>query len=1347
MELFDDKFILFEQGQTNEIPEEPMLDFTKSLAIYQRIIDEFPYSEMIDDAIYNKGFLFEEMEKYDKSNQVYLYLIEAYPQSRYIPEAYMRLGEYYFNPPLNDLTRAIGYYENVLKFRNSARYNEALYKIGWSHYRLSLYPEAISYFTMLVENSKLSEQPGSANILDRTYLSEEALEYIAICFLDFGGVNSLLKYLTKIGNPPWGMDVLEHLGDIYMNEKEEYRNAINVYESLLNFLDLSIKSPEIEKKIVDCYKAMDNTEEAFLARQKLFMKYNRQGIWWEKIQDEKAKIIAHRLTELAIRENINEIIKQAENRSDILFFNKAVELGNIYLNTFPEELNAYMIRWNIAIILDTKLHKYKEALQEYLTISLAYNNEQFASFARNKGLATIKDAAENAIVVADNLVNQDKKLYPEEEIVKDITQDIMISTEKKEPIPFSEGEKWLSIAYENYIKLFPFDNKTASILANAGALYYTHHQFEEALRYYKTLIKYFPQNEKIKNVQYSILESYFGKQDFQSTEILAKKILEEDFPVEIQKSAKKRLGEAIFLKAENFAKQGKSASAAAEFYRLVMDAPNIEFADRALFNAGQEYDRIKDYSLANRAYELLRSSYGGSSLLPDALNNLAFNCGELDEYQKGAERYEELALILKEEDKSKDALYNAFAFYERAKNWRKATEIGEKYSLRYPDSDDASTIYYKSGKYSFKISDFKTMMRIFTDFQFRFPDSPLGIDAYFELGLYYNTIHLFSKAENAFYNAYLKNESIKEQGLGENNFIASEGLYFANRILYKQFAQIVFSLPQDSLQKAILRKQDILNNLIDRYTKIVSFQTMRLPESLYRIGECYEDFANTWANQEIPSMDLTSKTVKEKEINERTTQIYSQALLAYQKSVELLEKLLQTGNLIIGKKDSVTTIQVDSLNITIQEWLERSKEKISEILYQMAEVNTQSVTQILEAPIPEDLYDIARLDYRNQILIKAVKPLIEVVIEAHRRNLFVADSLSLINRWIFASKSKILSTSCLLGQKYEELAFDALKEYRNLYLNYLKESSGENVEDLEELVNNTINIIEMTRSYSKAAVLFSKEGIQRAYDVGLDVVNILQYREAIVQFAHTIADSLDKFISISLKDQKMAQGLFEKEAELRFEEMLAFFEDNVYFLKENYKQVLEEAYRTERDFEDSSILGFRLGLRLIKMEPDTYADSLDISVESLIVPTDSTWLYVPQYQDGWEKLEFKMDKWINPKREVKSDTGFNEQGVEKIYGFSPTLEEVNFYFRKKIVITGIPIFVDLQLQTDSDYHLFINGNMLVGKSDQEQFDMVSFLQPGDNLFALEYIGGKEFSIEGLAVIRYIPENVIPKEGY
>ncbi|MBW1888255.1 MAG: tetratricopeptide repeat protein, partial [Deltaproteobacteria bacterium] len=443
MELFDR---LLEQELIEDLPEEPRLEYERSMQLYQRIIDEFPNSELVDDAVYNKGFLFEEMGENQKSNQIYQHLIRAYPESRYVPEAHMRLGEYSFNPPVNDIHGAIGFYEKVLQYRDNPRYDEALYKLGWSYYRLSEYPVAISYFTTLVEGSHAIEQIDELALSVRADLREEAVEYIAISFIDFGGPFKLRKYLQGIGEPAWGWDALKKLGDIYMQEKEEYVDAIAAYQTLLAYAPNAPEAPLIQRKIVDCYHVLNDETQAFNFRQELFLTYKTDGNWWNEMTDDTAKLLAYKLAEQALRENINSLIKRAEELSSDALYQEAVDQGKMYLETFPEELHAYMIRWNMALILDTKLNSYKEALQEYLTICMVYHNKEYETFAREKGLSSLKDAAENAIVVADSVVQRDWRSANDD-------QSAQQGNGAEEPQPLTAAESWLAMAYDNYIKL------------------------------------------------------------------------------------------------------------------------------------------------------------------------------------------------------------------------------------------------------------------------------------------------------------------------------------------------------------------------------------------------------------------------------------------------------------------------------------------------------------------------------------------------------------------------------------------------------------------------------------------------------------------------------------------------------------------------------------------------------------------------------------------------------------------------------------------------------------------------------------------------------------------------------
>ncbi len=1340
MHLYDDQLSQYEQGGIQEIPEEPQLNYRHSLDIYQRIIDEFPQSELIDDAIYNKAFLFEEMGQSKEANQVYFHLIDAYPGSKYVPEAYMRLGEYYFNPPINDLENAIYFYNQVLKYRDNVRYDEALYKLGWSYYRLSRYPEAISFFTTLIESYQVEQKYDSLGIDIRANLRDEAVEYISISFIDYGGVSKIEEYLYKIGEPEWGSEALKKMGDVYMESQEEYVSAVAAYEAFLDYFPYSPEAPIIQKKIIDCYDAMQNEENAIESRQKLFAKYKTEGEWWSEIKDENAKLEAYGLAEQALRENINSIIRLAEEKSSQPLYEEVVELGHQYLESFPEDLYAYMVRWNVALILDTKLHNYQKALQEYLTISLVYNQSQYETFAREKGLTTVKDAAENAIVVADSLVQRERNKN------EDLQTSPLDEETKKEPLPLTTAESWLAMAYDNYIKLFPFDKETPTVLENAGVLYYSHYQFNEALKYFKTLVEYFPKSEQLQNVQFSILDSYFGKKDYLSVENLAKKLLNEPISDQVKLKVEKRLGEAIFFNAQELADGGNSSLAADEFYRMAIEVPSLDFADRSLFNSAKEYERIGDYHSAIRAYELLRISYGGSSLLVDALNNSAFDCGEIGEYKMGAERYEMLYDLLKEGDAAKNALYNAYVFYEKAQDWQKVIDISQMYAIRYPDGEDAPYTFFKTADYYMKLNLPESAAKTYMDFPNYFPNSPLVIEAYLKLGRYYSERSSFSEAEKAYLKSCTTNDLFKKQGLEGNDYYAAEGLYLASRIQQDRFNEIDFLLPQLSLNQSMQAKQMLLLQLADQYTKVVSFGTNRFPEAIYRIGEVYEEFARAWANQEIPPMDPTSQVVKEKEISNRTTQIYSQALTAYKNAVYVMQKIMKETTTDKETKVDLSSSpsSEDSLITLITVWLKNAQDKVSEMLYQMAEVNAQSVDRLLYAPIPADLDDVARLEYRSQVLMKAIKPVLQIVEEAHRRNLQVADSLGIKNLWIDASRSKIISSLKLLSTKYQELSFDALKGYESKVQTFRETALINGIEVPEEVMISMLHLIELSQLFSKTAVQFTGENVNKALESRIEDNEVVKIQDEMVQFVIQMVDSLEKDIKVVLKDKQKAENLFQEKGSLHYEEVLATFEDHIFFLNENLKIILESGYSLAATFTVPTASSGWLAIRLVKYDPDTYASKLDIPIETVILQTDTSWRYSSLYRDGWEKTNFDVANWqISSRVSKKDDSRRSSNSQIRDYTGAPNLQNDSLYVRKIIEVPGFPISMEMRFLNDQPDRIYINGKLTAENVNSEPFSLMSNLKMGENLIALECVDKVELPLRGVARIRYIPERVLP----
>ncbi|MDZ7262439.1 MAG: tetratricopeptide repeat protein, partial [candidate division KSB1 bacterium] len=989
MQNYDTLIEKYEKGEIDQRPPEPTKDYSRSLEMYEKIIKEFPHSELLDDAIYNKAFLYEELGKKEEALGIYQSLIDEFPDSPYVPESLMRIAEYYFNPPVNDIERAIEVYNQILAFKESPKYDEALYRLGWAYYRLNKLPEAVAYFTLLADDVERARKLDPGQRYTNPALRDESVEYIGISFVDYGGAEGAAEYIKSIGGRNYGLDILKKIGDVYMEEKEEYEKAIQAYQTLLTLYPNASQAPQIQAKIVEAYRRLDNDMMAYLSRKTLYTRYRPDTEWWNKNQSTEAREEVLKLAERSLRENINLLLQRAEQKQDADLYLQAVNDSRDYLQTFPADTNAPLIHWNMALTLDTKLKKYDQAYEEYLKISDRYWDTKYQKFAAKNAIALAKEAVSSLESQARVIREASKTIEETKETVgsKASFKDALLYPRKE----LTEAEQRLAQAYDNYIMLFPHEPETATILANAGALYYNNNQFPEALKYFNTLVKHFPSYEDLDYARYSIMECYFGKHDFKSSEIIARKLRDTASSPEIAAKARRRLAESIFLSAEALADSGYHLKACNEYVRVIHEVPDVEFADLALLNGALEYDKAREFRRAVETYDYLVDSYTNSRYFLDAMNNLAIDYGELDEPRNAALTYEKLSSLHSDSDKARDALYNASVFYVRAQDWESAIRVNKEFVKKYPQSEDADDLYYDMASYYLKLDELEKANEIYGEFAKKYPDSPRVVETYYRRGEYLRERNEWDKAEAEYKLAIAKNKELKARDIEPNDYFAAEALFSLTQLKYDEFDKIEFRLPQSQMAKDKKRKKDLLLEIVEGYTNVAAYGTLRLYEATYNIGIAYEEFAETWARQELPPMDETRLAVAQKEVNQTAAELYDRAVTSFMNSVEVLTRLAneyqqRLEDSLSARADSLSSYQVSMEDSTLRmarRWIERSKEKVSEIIYDIAELNYESVRKFLTAPLPEGLDKVTEMEYRNQVLTRAVKPLIDQIVEAH----------------------------------------------------------------------------------------------------------------------------------------------------------------------------------------------------------------------------------------------------------------------------------------------------------------------------------------------------------------------------
>ena len=1355
------------KGLLTEAPAEPKKDFTRPLKLYQRLIDEFPQSKLLDDASYNKAFLLEDLALRDSAVTAYEKFAQDFPGSRYVPEALFRVAEYYFNPPLQQIERAIEIYNRVLQYNDSPKFDEALYRLGWCYYKLNDFPKAISCFTMLADDVNRSQTLDPKNKITNPSLAEESIEYIGIAFLDYNGATAAAEYLNSVGGRQYGIDILRKIGDVYMNVKEEHDKAIQAYRLLLKMYSQAPEAPVVRAKIAEAFRALDEEQMAYVQRDSLFMEYREGSTWWKNNPDEELRAKTHQLVERGLRENVNLLLKRADENNDANLYSQAVTDSRKYLSAFSKDSAASQIHWNMALTLDAKLQQPDAAYNEYINCSNLYWNSRFR-----------KMAAENAVALAQEIAGADSVTRPalmplnigemkntiQDSSAKDPAAKLRRAL-RLERRALTVGQIKLAAAIDNYVKLFPHEPETAERLAQAGALYYNNNDFAESIKYFKTLLKHFPESATAEYAEYLLMESYFGKIDYKSSEIVAKRIRLGNKDADYVQKAEQRLAESIFLQAEGLANAAEHLKAAEEYRRVFEEVPKAEFADLALHNSGLEFDQAREYNRAVETYGVLVSTFAKSPHYLPALNNMAYDYGAVNDYRNAALTFERLASEDSDSAKGETYLYNASGFYVKAEEWQRAIRVNRTFVSRFPSSKDATDMFYEIANFHLKLDDFDNANVVYGEYAEKFPDSPRTVETFYRRGEYYEKKNDPNQAKVEYEKALAKSKSFQSRQMDANEFFAAEALFRLTEIKYNEFAAIRFKLPVAQMDLDKERKKNALLEIVDNYTRVAGYGTLRLYEATYRIGEAYEEFASTWAHQEIPEVDAARRIVARKEINQTAAELYERALLAYKHAARALTKLttLYTNQAAQVYATTDTTMfdragrmaREDTTLRAANRWVERSKTKISEVIYDMAEINFASVEQLLAAPVPENMDKITALEFRNQLLSKFVKPLVGDIVKAHQRNLAEADSLALSNHWVEKSRQKIIATENILAREYADLSWRALSQYKASIADYKTFVNSGDVRALE-LHDEMGNLVDFSRAFAKAAVETYGVAFGRAAAIKFIGSALAKSEDAAFGFAYRFATSMDSLAKVANNERRAYDALVKlghsangsKNKGEDLQDAVIAFEDNYYSLSGGVTEVLQLGFELTRKYQLENDWSEKIILSLVKSEPEKYASLLGLQLAQLNVPTDETWLTKTTHQDGWPAPNFNAADWT-PAQNLGQGSNFQGYGVRRLWLAAPTatglfvdqadsvaVDSVQLqspplpnrlvYFRKKFMVAGLPVAGQIQLLADDSFNLFVNGEYIAefNKPAQEKSavqikDFSNYLRSGENIIALE----------------------------
>jgi len=869
----------------------------KSIKLYRQILQNYPQFVRADEATFYLGQALSEIsnatgdtKRRDESTTELTRLVKSYPESRFIPDAWLLIGEYYFDG--NQAMKALMAYQHAAAFREYEKYAFASYKLAWCWYNVGEYGKAIDTMKAVVEYSNKQQAAGSggkANI----QLQDEALKDLVRFFADAGNLDEAYEYFSKIGREELVAEMLKRLASTYF-EQGKFDQSIETYRRLITQDPTNAHAPEYEDSIIQCLTKMGKKDDTIAEIDRLRTTYGKSSSWaranasnTEAVKS-ASDLIERNLRTVATNYQIegNKLTGEGQKKVRSL----AEGAYATYLTEYPDSKYSYDMRYAYGELL-YKLKKFDKAYDQYMKVVSMDPKGQHSKFC-----------AESAIFAADEFVKKDSK-------AGGATGGPGASTD---PIELTDWEKKLVAALDQYVKLYPDDQqKIRGMIYKEAYLLYNKNQFKDASDRFRIVIGMDPSSKDAEQAANLILDSFTLVKDWADLKEVSKAFYDQkglgsdSFKTEVY-----GIYENASLKIieESFKKSNDKAKGAADYWAFYQEFPKSSNADLALNNSSVYYHDLGRTRDSMKVRLELIQKFPKSKYYKDQVANLGFDYESVGDFDSAATWYEKLYGMDTAHSGAKDAIFSAALFRNSLGQWEQSITDYRAYTKTFaaePNINgvnlEIAKIFEAHGKYA----DASTIyLGVFTPpakVAKGAPPPPVySFDEQMFSRLHYGLmmdkvgqgakVTQHWKDSVAFYEkskAAGATGDVAKEAVAQMMFILAEPEYTAYMAMKVNGAGDK-KLPQKQVDKLLkeqlVGKAKAIVALEATYNKIIGTGAgVWGLASLVRLGRAYEDLADTLLNSYVPTyLTEDQKEIYHMALEDKAYQPKLKAQAAYQ---------------------------------------------------------------------------------------------------------------------------------------------------------------------------------------------------------------------------------------------------------------------------------------------------------------------------------------------------------------------------------------------------------------------------------------------------------------------------------
>ena len=611
--------------------------YSNAIKLYQQLLEAYPDYRRNDTVLYQLARAYEVGGRTDEALEVLDELVRRYRDTPLIDEVAFRRGEMLFlRKRYNEAEAA---YQVVIRYGEESRfYEQSLYKLGWSQFKLAWHEDSLAPFFELLDRKigdiEIEDGEQRLQSLKRAEreLVEDTFRVLSISFSYMEGADSIAAFLASRGNPHYNYVIYRNLGDLYL-EKERYQDAAQTYEAFVEHDPYHAKAPLLQVEVIEAYKQGGFPSLVLDGKRAFVQRYGMDGEFWirnpRESNTEVAAYLKANLTDLA-----QYYHAEAQNGGELGDYLQAANWYRKYLSYFPGELDSANTNFLLAEIL-FESGDFQSATFEYERTSYEYELHEKSAEA---GYATL-------------LAFREFEMSLEEGTTKD---------------------DWHSDYLDSGLRFadtYPDHPESGAVLTTVAEDLFRQGQFVLAIAVGETVVAKEPAvGAGLSRTAWTVIaHSQFDLENFAAAEA-SYYSLRNYTPVDDQvagQEIKDRIASSIYKQGEQARDGGDLETAITHFTRLGQAVPDSDIRATAEYDAAAALINLQAWDRASGVLEQFRRDYPDSEFTDVISQKLAVTYLESGKFANAAAEFERIASAeSSDDDVRREALWKASDLYK-----------------------------------------------------------------------------------------------------------------------------------------------------------------------------------------------------------------------------------------------------------------------------------------------------------------------------------------------------------------------------------------------------------------------------------------------------------------------------------------------------------------------------------------------------------------------------------------------------------------------------------------------------------------------------------------------------------